>query len=366
MNDRSALNRFQTTAAQEIVALDPAPRIAAFTSTEWVASSLLQKAIRRGNLHAARQAGRFLLEVKKEHLFRRLNAIAAEDIGIADIQTLAITAACLTSAKVRRDLGGEAVVTDYLIRRMVEARKSRAADDLLMSVERWPGLSEDRARFFGMSDDRLRQIVLGCPSLDRKALALWYLVGTARCPSQYLPTRSGNPALAFDTLADLGVAPTLIGIARENFTKTVTILAPFVALLSLENGVVAMGVVDDPTPVETRIDGVPSWALDMYTRPGRAALGRLLTRHAGMASWAETLLPPTSRVQVTGELLFQLEGQCLHRHAVGPLGAALRDRWRTECSGLSADALASGLEALQEAVPMLNAIRADVVKEGAA
>lgn len=248
----------------------------------------------------------FLLEVKREHLFRRLNAIAAEDIGLADIQTTAITAACLISAKVRRDLGGEAVVTDFLIGRMVDARKSRAADDLLMTVERWPGLGPDRARFLSMSDDLLRQIVLGCPSLDRKALALWYLIGTARCPSQHLPTRAGNPALAFDTLAEAGVAPTLLAIVRENFTKTVTMLAPFVALLSLENGVVATGVADDSTPVETRIDGVPYWAFDMYTRPGRAALGRLILRNAGLVTWAGAFLPRTDRVRAAGELLFRL------------------------------------------------------------
>ena len=64
---------------------------------------------------------------------------------------MGITAACLASAKVRRDLGGDVVVTDYLIRRMVDARKSRAADDLLMSLERLPDLAEDRPRFAAMS-----------------------------------------------------------------------------------------------------------------------------------------------------------------------------------------------------------------------
>lgn len=364
MNHTLVLSRFQTIAAQEIAAVDPAPRIAQFTSNEWVASSLLQKAIRRGNLHAARQAGRFLLEVKREHLFRRLNAIAAEDIGLADISTVAITASCLASAKVRRDLGGEAVVTDYLICRMTDSRKSRAADELLMTIERLPSLGEDRANFFGLSDDRLRQIVLGCPSLERKALALWYLVGTGRCPSHYLPIRLGNPALAFETLADLGVAPTLLAIARENFTKTVTMLAPFVALLSLENGVVATGVADDETPVETRIDGVPSWAFDMYTRPGRAALGRLLRRNAGLMTWAETYLPWSGRVQRTGELLFSLEGQCLHRNAAGPLAEIMRERWVTQCSGLAAEAVVDGQVALKLAIPELNAIRAQVVAEG--
>jgi hypothetical protein len=326
----------------------------------------MQKAIRRGDLYAARQAGRFLLEVKREHLLRRLNIIAAEDIGMGDIETVAITAACLASAKIRRDLGGDAVVTDYLIRRMVDARKSRAADDLLMSLERLPDLGDDRTRFAAMTNDRLRQIVLGCPSLDRKALALWYLIGTARCQSDHLLTRKGDPNKGFNTLAELGVAPTMVQIARVNFTKTSTMLSLFVALLSLQNGVVATGVQNDPTPVETRINGVPSYAFDMYTRPGRAALGRLLLRNAGMASWAGAFLPCKNRVQVAGELLFRIEGQCLNRRATGPLSDKLRERWHWECSGLPRDALEYGLIALRDAMPELNAIRAEVVREGVA
>jgi hypothetical protein len=366
MPDKSALTKFLTTAAQDIAAFDSGLRIAPFTGTMWVASSLLQKAIRRNHVHAARQAGRFLLAAKGNMLFRRLNVIAVEDIGMADLQTVGVVAAVLTSAKVRRDLGGDERVTDYLIRRMVDARKSRAADDLLMAVERWPGLDADRTHFAQMTKDRLRQIVLGCPSLDRKALALWYLVGTARCPSSHLPTRRGDPDMAFATLADLGVAPTLLAIARENFIKTATMLAPFVALLSLENGIVATGVADDRPPVETIIRGVPSWAFDMYTRPGRAALGRLLHKNAGMASWSERFLPRTNRVQVAGDLLFRLEGQCLYRRAVGPLSTALREKWETASSGLTHDALAFGMEAMREAMPTLNTIRAEVVAEGVA
>jgi len=365
MTKKIALNRLLTTAAEDIASCNLEGNPAVFTSNQWVASSLLQKAIRRGHLYAARQAGRFLLEVKREHLFRRLNAIAAEDIGLGDIQTVGITAACLASAKVRRDLGGEEVVTDYLIRRMVDAPKSRAADDLLMIVERWPGLVEDRAHFSMMSNDRLRQIVLGCPSLDRKALALWNLVGTARCASLHLPTRRGDPVMAFETLAELGVPPTLLAIAQENFTKTVSMLAPFVALLSLENDMVTPRTSNDCTPVETLIRGVPSWAYDMYTRPGRAALGRLLKQEAGMVVWSNEFLPRSNRVQVVGELLFRLEGQCLARRVAGPLGASLSDRWERECSDLTHEALAVGLEALQTAMPTLNIIRAKIVTEGA-
>lgn len=364
MIDTTTFTRFQTIAAQDIAGSDWGERIAPFPSTQWVASSVLQKAIRRNQPHVAVQAGRFLLEVKRDTLLRRLNAIAAEDIGLADIQTVAITAACLKSARVRRDLGGEAVVTDYLIRRMCAARKSRSADDLLMTVERLPELASDRIRFAKMSDLRLRQIILGCPKLELKALALWYLFGTKRCASDHLLFRKGNPDMAWDTLAELGIAPTMLQICRENFTKTVTMLAPYMSLLSLQNNVVSDRVHSDTTPVETVIKGVPSWGYDMYTRSGRAALNRLLHVNAGLASWAACYLPRHGRVQILGELLFRVEGQCLYQRADGSLGAEMQGRWEQRCVGVSTEVVNYGMTALRSGLPDLNAIRAEIAEEG--
>lgn len=356
-----ALTRFQTMAAQETAALGPGPRIAPLDTTEWIASSMLQKAIRRHRPHAARQAGRFLLTVKRNTLLRRLNAIAAEDIGLADIHTVGIAAACLALKTIRRQLGGDAIVTDYLIRRICDARKSRAADDLLMAIETWPNLSDDRTRFAEMSNNRLRSIVLGCSNLDRKALALWYLVGTRRCPSDHLTYRVGDPDQAFATLSDLGVAPTLVAVARENFSKTQSMLAPFVALLSLENGIVATGVRDDQTPVEDFIGDIPSWALDQYTRPGKQALRRLCSEEAGMVEWLHARVPSRSRVKVAGELLFRVEGQCLSRRTEGALSLKLRVRWVSECLTLPPDVTRNGMDAMLAAIPTLNRIRQDVL-----
>lgn len=341
MNRRPALSKFQTIAAQELADLETLPLRGPTLMSEWVAASLLQKAIRRNRLDAARQAGRNLLNENRERLFRRLQAIAYEDVGLADIHTVAVAvvSGCLASKKIRRDLGGDVAVTDYLIRKLVAARKSRAADDLLMSMETWPELSADRARFATMGDTRLREIVLGCPSLDRRALALWFLIGTRRCPSPHLPSRSGNVDLAFSTLADLGVSPSLIEITREGFTKTSAMLSPFVALLSLENGVTGNPVANDPTPVETSVRGVPSWAFDTYTRPGRTALRRLLKADAGLSEWADAHLPRNGRVSVMGELLFRVEGQCLANRVDGTLAHRLRCRWNNECLAVSVEAL---------------------------
>ena len=163
MKRRPVLSRFQTIAAREIAALEPAPAITPPSMTVWVASSLLQKSIRRNRPNAAKQAGRILLEVKRERLFRRLNAIASEDIGLADIQTVAVVSACLASKKNPPGPGGDEVVTDYLIGKMCAAQKNRAADDLLMALETWPGLAGDRIRFATMTNNRLRTDRSGLP-----------------------------------------------------------------------------------------------------------------------------------------------------------------------------------------------------------
>ena len=144
----------------------------------------------------------------------------------------------------------------------------------------------------------------------------------------------------------------------------------------VENGLVATLGADDPTPGETRIDGVPSWAFDRYTRPGRAALGRLILRIAGLVIWAGVFLPRTDGVRAAGELLFRLEGQCLHPYeclyhheclypyASGPLSAALRQRWESGCAEMPPDAKAFDMVVLRDAMPELNAIRGQVVAEG--
>ena len=158
--------------------------------------------------------------------------------------------------------------------------------------------------------------------------------------------------------------PSLLDITREGFTKTSAMLSPFVALLSLETGVAETGVYNDPTPFETLINGIPSWAFDTYTRQGREALRRLLHSQAGMAQWANACLPATGRVKVLGELLFRVEGQCLAGRSTGPLSEKLRYRWERECLGLSPGDTMQGIETMTATIPELNAIRAEVLREG--
>ena len=54
----------------------------------WAASSLLQKAIRRGETALAQQAAAKLHGQRGNGIWRRLMTIAVEDIGIADVQLI--------------------------------------------------------------------------------------------------------------------------------------------------------------------------------------------------------------------------------------------------------------------------------------
>ena len=149
----------------------------------WVAMSLLQKAIRRGAAPVALSVAATLLRDAPERLWRRLGCIAFEDIGVADIACLGLVTTALTGKAFRKRLGGEWAVASLIIQRMSDAPKSRSADDLLMTIAGLPSLTLYRDDFARMSDDRLRQIVLGCSDLHKRGLALWYLVGTKRCPA---------------------------------------------------------------------------------------------------------------------------------------------------------------------------------------
>jgi len=120
------------------------PRPNPAQASPWVAMSVLQKAIRRGQEHLALRAAATLLRDAPEKLLRRLGCIAYEDVGLASLQTVALATAALGGKRARGDLGGEWAITSCLVSELTRAPKCRAADDLLMSCQRHPAFAEAR------------------------------------------------------------------------------------------------------------------------------------------------------------------------------------------------------------------------------
>jgi hypothetical protein len=345
-----------------LIAARPTPPLPMpINTTPWIAMSFMQKAIRRGNGPAALMGAATLLRDAPERLWRRVGCIAFEDIGVADIECLGLVTAALAGKADRRKLGGELAVASLIIERMADAAKNRSADDLLMTIAGLPSLTEERETFAALPDHRLRQIVLGCTDLHKRGLALWYLMGTKRCPSPNLPQRPGNVEFAFEVLAEHGVSPSMLQIARQGFRKTGEMLAPFAAMLTLMNGIRGDFAQNDFMPHKRLVGGVPSYSLDTYTREGKQAFARFLKTNAGTVEWMMVNLPDKGRNAFVGELVFRIEGGCLNNRWAGPAADELRAQYELGCLGCSPDQAAGILYLMRNDMALLNDCRANVM-----
>jgi len=221
----------------------------------WIVMSLMQKAIRRGEEQLALRAAATLLHVSPERLWRRCSCIAFEDVGVADLGTVAIVTAALAGKRNRASLGGEWRVASYIVSRMVHAPKCRGADDLLMTAELHPTFTEARREFAAMSTRELLALMIGGEALPVRALACWFAIGTDQRPSYHLSYR--DPHAVFDALNDAGYPDVLVEMARENFSRTREVLAPFIVLLWPSRQLALLFLADDEMPPEIMVADVP-------------------------------------------------------------------------------------------------------------
>ncbi len=103
----------------------------------WIASSFLQKAVRRGEIALAQHAAFALHREDRPAAWRRLIAVAFEDIGPADVDLVAETVAVARSPDWRR-LPGEETVLASIVCRLAAAPKDRSADYLMWIAAEHP------------------------------------------------------------------------------------------------------------------------------------------------------------------------------------------------------------------------------------
>ena len=68
----------------------PPPDLSPLPIDPWLASSLLQKAIRRGEADVAARAALTLFRLRRAAIWRRFMVIAFEDVGAASIDALVV------------------------------------------------------------------------------------------------------------------------------------------------------------------------------------------------------------------------------------------------------------------------------------
>ncbi len=254
MNAILVLQHYQQQLAHEVEQwqADP-PALTSLDISPWIAMSLMQKSIRRGDDGFALGAAVSLLSTAPDKLWRRLTVTAFEDIGIADINIIGLTVAAVARKAWRKQVGGEWVVASYLVTRMCRSIKCRAADDLAYCAEEHPYLEQHRLDLTFRPLPELLKRIIHANDVGEQALALWYAVGTHRFNSDKLRERRGEPNTVFDYLSDQGVPDTLVEICRAGFRKTGEILCPMLVPLWLRSQECQTTVQPDDLPPDELI-----------------------------------------------------------------------------------------------------------------
>jgi hypothetical protein len=336
-----------------------APRPDLLAGSPWVAKSVLQKAIRRGRKDLALRAAAALLRDAPDRLWRRLGCIAAEDVGLGDLDTVGIATAAMAGIRKRADLGGDWPVACAVVAALADAPKCRAADDLLMICELHPAYARQRIEFRHRSSRELTEVVSGAASIEERAVALWCALGGGPRHVGLRRRRSETQAV-FDRLCETGWPHRLVEVARASFNRTGEALGPLLALLARQS-MEPSRVEPEDLPPEVAIDGTPGWAFDVYTREGCAAFVRFLETDSDSAKWLRRHVSSSRRIAVLGHCVFRVEGGLVDRRLRWPLADQLRKEVDTLCAGPGCRDVTELLELIRADLPRLNEVRIQTI-----
>ncbi len=359
-----ALSEYLVTGLEEALAKakEPTPPIPLATD-RYVGLSALQKAIRRGEEDLALRSAMNLMIGGPHAIWRRLGIIAFEDIGVGNIDAVGWATVLVGKPEVRKRLGGEWRVAEFLIRTLCRSAKCRATDDLVHLIERDPALTDLRDELPGLSlRDRIRLATNCTGGIEAQALAAWVSIGSDKITSYALAEVPGCPENTFDALRDADYPGSAVEIGRMGLKRTGCIIAAMFPLLYGARGTEKHPTQDDPFPTETMIGPVPSWALDVHTRGGLAAFGRYRRRSDRMKAFLIEHADPSANLnRLVGGLVFHIESGMLQNRLIWGEGTRLRHAADLMQVGLPPEAVPEAFSILRGEIDLLNRCRADVV-----
>lgn len=325
---------------------------------QWLLVSALQKAIRRGEEETALRVGYTLWQIDRPRFYRRLHITALEDCGVADTDALIKTLTATAQPYWRRRMG-DARVGLYLIRLLCWSVKTRMTDALFIQAERSPTYAALRLELVKASDDDLMGMIANeAASLTERALALWFLGGTKKYPSDHLPLRVGDPDRVVEVLSGLNVPQNLIHACIGVMNRTpwpLSIMAPLIWQFVDSERAQAIIRKDKIAPAP-QIEGIPLYAMDMFTRSGQASYRQ----------WQKAV-PCLKRFSIRqiGLGLFYTEGHRLDRTLSSPALDAFMQagEWAdVEAHGLCLPEYLGLRDCIAEHAPLLEVIRHDMLR----
>jgi len=330
----------------------------------YVASSLLQKAIRRGEADLAERAAVTLHRFRGKGVWRRLLVIAFEDVGIGSLDAIIKTTAACTDPNERSKLGGDQRALCTMARLLAKVPKDRSADHLIGAASSHPSLEETRQLVrdcsLAQSLDLVMDVRLPPPAC---AVAAWRAFGLES--GRGFRIDRGGLAGLMSAFTLLGVPPDLVQAtshAAKHTREPIVVMTPLV-WLAAHRGRPSPHSVDCSPPPSPEIDGVPMYAFDKHTAIGKAAIHRLARDNHAVRGVLSAFVPETRAKEAACMAAFYADAAPVSRCLRWEGSAAL------ETLGVESDMLRAGaslpgiqsiLDAARDNLDHLNLIRAQL------
>lgn len=321
------------------------------TNDPFVATSVLQKAIRRSDREPAMAAARSLYDIDRVRLWRRLSIIAFEDFGLSDLELTATVVAAVCAKKWRDGLIDETDLIALLIDRLLEAPCDRSLDRLYSLAVAVRSSLVFREGFAGRSAgfrelmDRVYALVRRC---ERQVPGQAFWAIQARVCDEALLAMAVQGTIVE---GDLDIC--LEG--RRASQCALPVLLPLLKSAARpfrpDRQVISYKL--EPSPM---IGCVPAYAFDARTRAGKFVLGKLLQGDRELLrimSYSRAKDP----LRALGSLLFLVEGGRCDREASDVLSDEIKDAAIGCLTGLSRPLVDAAVAKLIVLLPLLNKLR---------
>ncbi|WP_273727830.1 hypothetical protein [Brucella gallinifaecis] len=318
----------------------------------WVASSLLQKAIRRSEVGLAVAAGLRLHQLRGAAIWSRLLLITVEDIGIASPTTLSLVVKI--ARMTRREPKGDFIgALAHVIETLALAPKCRCSDYLVCAARYHPSFEADLCLVGKQTkDDRIRMAVSPSLPIVTRAIAAWFTSGLNWSGESRVG--EGDLPQLLDAFASTGRVPEAflsdVTYACERTKHPIAIMLPvlWAAAHSPDNSIWPH-TTDLALPASPTIRGVPAYAYDKHTYAGKAAIGRLAIENDHIAAVLNKWVADFRAVDATAMAAFYVDAIPVRPQFIWQ-GSADLERLGREADFLKIEFPAEGIEELIKAV----------------
>lgn len=246
-----------------------------FPADEWVISSLMQKAIRRGEAERAFRAAYTSYLSRGAACFHRLLTVAFEDVGMGDIDGVVDLTHWLSRSGSKGDKQTRARIAAVASSKLAGMPKDRSADFLLCAARRHPSFEDSRRSAKRMTFDVGRSIVAD-PSVSLVDRAITLLALSDALEEARRP-RSADLLSALSIL-EPRVEAGLIKASATAIRKSGSLVGLMVPLLA-DSWSTKFELRDEHVDGSTFVGDIPMYALDKHTRLGRSAIRQFVRQN---------------------------------------------------------------------------------------